>query len=194
MQQSIVVMRRASSATLMVQKRELRPLNLYRVHNKPQQLFFRIPVQTTQQPNAPANRKVAIGLWAIFITQFVSFLFINARNIAQPGIIHELHGMTLFSWLIALPAVTGAASTLLFGKLSDIYGRRAILLLSIGMFLLGLGISTRATSMAFLVASATFMSIGHFPIIPLCFSAIFSHRQNAQNGPDCSACRAAWQP
>jgi MFS family permease len=128
-------------------------------------------MQTTRQ-YPPANRKVAIGLWAVFITQFVSFLFINARNIAQPGIISELHGMALFSWLIALPALTGAASTLLFGKLSDIYGRRAILLLSIGIFLLGLGISTKATTMAFLVASAAFMSIGHFPIIPLCFSAI----------------------
>lgn len=128
-------------------------------------------MQATQQ-NLPANRKAAIGLWAVFITQFVSFLFINARNIAQPGIINELDGMALFSWLIALPALTGAASTLLFGKLSDIYGRRAILLLSIGIFLLGLGISARATSMAFLVAAATFMSIGHFPLIPLCFTAI----------------------
>lgn len=128
-------------------------------------------MQTSQQ-NSPGNRTVALGLWAVFITQFVSFLFINARNIAQPGIITEFNGMALFSGLIALPALTGAASTLLFGKLSDIYGRRAILLLSVGIFLLGLGISARATSMAFLVAAATFMSIGHFPIIPLCFTAI----------------------
>jgi len=123
-------------------------------------------------PGQDARRKVAIGLWAIFATQFVSFLFINARNIATPGMLNELDGMALFSWLIALPALSGAASTLLFGKLSDIYGRRAILLLSIGIFLLGLGISAVSTSMAFLVASATFMSIGHFPIIPLCFTVI----------------------
>lgn len=126
----------------------------------------------TKQQNPPADRKAVIGLWAVFLTQFVSFLFINGRNIAQPGIIDELDGMALFSWLIALPALAGAASTLLFGKLSDIYGRRAILLLSIGIFLLGLGISAKTTTMAFLVASATFMSIGHFPIIPLCFTAI----------------------
>ena len=118
------------------------------------------------------KRKITLGIWAVFITQFVSFLFINARNIAQPGMIAELNGMTLFSWLIALPALSGSASTLLFGKLSDIYGRRMILLLSIGIFLLGLGISAKITSMAALVASATFMSIGHFPIIPLCFTAI----------------------
>lgn len=123
-----------------------------------------IPIQDPE-----SKRKVAIGVWTIFITQFVSFLFINARIIAQPGMIAELDGMALFSWLIALPALSGSASTLLFGKLSDIYGRRAILLLSSVIFLLGLGISARATTMAYLVAAATFMSIGHFPIIPLCF-------------------------
>lgn len=132
----------------------------------------RLPMHIDQQQNPPADKKVVIGLWAVFITQFVSWLFIHARNIAMPGIINELDGMALFSWLIALPALSGAASTLLFGKLSDVYGRRPILLLSIGIFLLGLGISAMATTMAFLVAAATFMSIGHFPIIPLCFTSI----------------------
>ena len=47
------------------------------------------------------ERKVALGVWAIFITQFVSFLFINARNIATPQIVAEFDGMALFSWLIA---------------------------------------------------------------------------------------------
>lgn len=123
-------------------------------------------------PYQRARQKIAFGIWAIFITQFVSFLFINARNIAQPGMIAELDGMALFSWLIALPALSGATSTLLFGKLSDIFGRRTILLFSIGVFLLGLGISARITTMTALVTATTFMSIGHFPIVPLCFSTI----------------------
>ncbi len=119
-----------------------------------------------------AKRKVALGVTAVFITQFVSFLFINGRNIAQPQMIAEFDGMALFAWLIALPALAGSIATLLFGKLSDIYGRRAILLLCIGIFLLGLGLTTQSTSMVFLVAAATFMSIGHFPIVPFCFAAI----------------------
>ncbi|MCU0489153.1 MAG: MFS transporter, partial [Anaerolineales bacterium] len=129
-------------------------------------------IKAVPQPDPVSRRKTALAITAIFATQFVSFLFINARNIAQPGMINDFDGMALFSWLIALPALSGAASTLLFGKLSDIYGRRAILLISIGIFLLGLGISAVSTSMTFLVASATFMSIGHFPIIPLCFTAL----------------------
>jgi Tol biopolymer transport system component/predicted MFS family arabinose efflux permease len=118
------------------------------------------------------KRKVVLGVTAVFVTQFVSFLFINARNIAQPQMIAEFDGMALFAWLIALPALSGSISTLLFGKLSDIYSRRAILLLCIGIFLVGLGLTTQSTSMVFLVVAATFMSIGHFPIVPFCFAAI----------------------
>ena len=127
---------------------------------------------TITYPEEQTRRKIAFGVTAVFITQFVSFLFINARNIAQPGMIAEFDGMSLFAWLIALPALSGSISTLLFGKLSDIYGRRIILLLCIGIFLLGLGLTTQSKSMVFLVAAATFMSIGHFPIIPFCFAAI----------------------
>lgn len=124
------------------------------------------------EQSVEVKRRVAFGVTAVFITQFVSFLFINARNIAQPAMIAEFDGLSLFAWLIALPALAGSISTLLFGKLSDIFGRRAILLLCIGIFLLGLGITTQSSSMVFLVAAATFMSIGHFPIVPFSFAAI----------------------
>lgn len=120
----------------------------------------------------PGNRHIAMSVLALFIATFVSLLFANARNIAQPVMIAEFDGMALFSWLIALPALAGAAGTLLFGKLSDVYGRRAMILFCIAIFSLGLGIASRSTSMLFLVISQTFMTIGHFPILPLCFAVI----------------------
>ena len=52
------------------------------------------------QESPEHKRKVALGLWAVFITQFVSFLLINARNIANPVMIAEFDGMALFPWLI----------------------------------------------------------------------------------------------
>lgn len=127
---------------------------------------------STLEANAAAKRQVAFGVTAVFITQFVSFLFINGRNIAQPQMVAEFDGMALFAWLIALPALSGSISTLLLGKLSDIYGRRTILLLCIGIFVLGLGLTAQSVSMLFLVAATTFMSIGLFPIVPFCFATI----------------------
>jgi len=126
----------------------------------------------TQLETNPARQKVALGVWAIFIAEFVSLLFANARNIAQPGMIAEFNGMPLFSWLIALSGLAGAVATLLFGKLSDVYGRRNMILLSIAIYILGLWISARSSSMIFLIAAATFMTIGHFPIYPLCFAVV----------------------
>jgi hypothetical protein len=116
------------------------------------------------QDDPSTRRKIAIGVWAIFIAEFVSLLFANARIIAQPGMIAQFNGMALFAWLIALPGLAGAAATLLFGKLSDVYGRRAIILLAIAIFSLGLAISAMSTSMVFLVTAQTFMTIGHFPM------------------------------
>ena len=60
-----------------------------------------------------ADRKVALALCAVFVTQFVSFLLINARNIANPVMIAEFDGIALFPWLIALPALSSAVGTLL---------------------------------------------------------------------------------
>lgn len=118
------------------------------------------------------TRKAVIGLWAVFITQFVSFLFINARNIAQPAMIAEFDGMALFPWLIALQALSGSVGTLLFGKLSDMYGRRAILLTSLALFVSGLCLVPLSVSMPFAIATITFMSLGHWAIVPLCFAAV----------------------
>lgn len=125
-----------------------------------------------EQPDQPPRRKVALGVSALFIAEFVSLFFAQARNIAQPGMISEFDGMALFSWLIALPALAGAAGTLLFGKLSDVYGRRTMILLCMAIFSLGLAISALSTSMLFLVIATTMMSFGHWPILPLCFTAV----------------------
>lgn len=126
----------------------------------------------SQEQTSLSRQKIALAIAAIFIAEFVSLLFANARNIAQPSMIADLNGMSLFSWLIALPALAGAAGTLFFGKLSDVYGRRNIILLSMAIFTVGLWISSTSTSMTYLIVSQTFMTIGHFPIFPLCFAVI----------------------
>ncbi|MGD8402601.1 MAG: MFS transporter [Anaerolineales bacterium] len=120
----------------------------------------------------PIAKKVAIGLWATFITYFVAMFFMNSVNIVQPNQVADLNGMTLFSWIIALPALGSAVSTLMFGKLSDMYGRRSILLTSLTLFLAGSILSAIASTMAFAIGARVVLMLGQGALAPLCFSVI----------------------
>lgn len=124
------------------------------------------------KPVSAPDKKVAIGLWAVFIAYFISYFFMNGINIAQPKMVDEFDGMALFSWLIALPALGSAVATLLFGKLSDMYGRRPILLIALGMFLVGSILSVLSTSMAFAILARVVLAFGQGAIAPMCFSVL----------------------
>jgi MFS family permease len=125
-----------------------------------------------KQPQLATQKTVAIGLWAVFITYFVAMFFMNSVNIAQPIQVAELNGMALFSWIIALPALGAAVATLMFGKLSDMYGRRSILLTSMGFFLVGVVLSAISTSIAFAILARVVLMLGQGALAPLCFSVI----------------------
>ena len=111
-------------------------------------------------PTPAVKRKVAIGLAAVFLTRFTTIFFSNALNIAQPVMINEFEGMAWFSWYLALPALAGAISTLLFGKLSDMFGRRALLLTSMGLFIGGSALGAVSTNMGMAIAAKLIMSFG----------------------------------
>lgn len=119
-----------------------------------------------------AAKKVALGLWAVFVTYFVAMFFMNSVNIAQPMQVADLNGMALFSWIIALPALGSAVATLMFGKLSDMYGRRAILLTSLSLFLVGTILSAISASIGFAIAARVILMLGQGALAPLCFSVI----------------------
>lgn len=96
----------------------------------------------------------------------------NSVNIAQPIQVADLNGMALFSWIIALPALGSAVAILMFGKLSDMYGRRSILLTSLTLFLVGSILSAVANSMAFAIGARVILMLGQGALAPLCFSVL----------------------
>src|SRR3954470_21847759 len=56
---------------------------------------------------------------------------------ALPTIVGKLGGINHYSWVVTAYLLTSTASTPLYGKVSDLYGRRPVLLFAIGTFLLG---------------------------------------------------------
>jgi MFS family permease len=124
-------------------------------------------------PRQPAVKKsVAIGLWAVFVTYFVANFFMNAANIARPQMAGELNGMALFAMSISLPGLASAVSTLVFGKLSDMYGRRPVLLVSLALFAIGAALSALSPTMVVVIAAMTVLALGQGALMPLCFSVL----------------------
>ena len=84
-----------------------------------------------------ARKQTILGLVAVFAVYGTMYFFVQTTNIARPRIAADLDGMSLYSYSISIPALAAAFVTLVFGKFSDMYGRRLILLVSLSFFLAG---------------------------------------------------------
>src|SRR5579871_4880901 len=52
-------------------------------------------------------------------------------------IVHMLHGMEYMAWVVSAYLLTSTASTPIYGKLSDLYGRRRLFVAAIAIFFVG---------------------------------------------------------
>jgi MFS family permease len=75
------------------------------------------------------------------------------------------------SWILAAPLVTGAVMTPIAGKLSDTYGKKKMLLIILGIFVLGFLIGALTTNFLTLVVSRVMLGIG-ISMFPIAFSII----------------------
>jgi MFS family permease len=124
----------------------------------------------------------SLGLMAIFVAYFTSFFVMSTMNNAMPRIAAELNGMQFYSWAIAIPALVSAFVILIFGKLSDMYGRRIILMASVGFMLLGAILSATSQTFILLIGALCVLSLGMGAIQPLCFSVLGDMFAPAERG------------
>src|SRR5512139_4218061 len=84
-----------------------------------------------QAANSPYTKKqVWMALAAIMLAYFLYAYILQTWNVAAPKIAADLNGMALYSWSVSIPSLGLAMGTLLAGKFSDIFGRRALLIAS----------------------------------------------------------------
>jgi EmrB/QacA subfamily drug resistance transporter len=112
---------------------------------------------------------------AAFGVMLVIFLFaIDATIVstAMPTIVAKLGGLELYSWVFSIYMLTSALSTPLFGKLSDLYSRRRLMLIGIGIFVLGSTLCGAAPSMEALVLFRAVQGFGGGAIYALSFIVV----------------------
>ena len=101
---------------------------------------------------------LSIGLVAIDATILAT---------AVPSVVDDLGGFTQFPWLFSIYLLAQAVSVPIYGKLADLRGRKPIMLLGIGLFVLGSVLCGFAWSMPALIAFRLIQGLGAGAIQPI---------------------------
>ncbi|GAB3000454.1 MDR family MFS transporter [Saccharothrix stipae] len=106
------------------------------------------------------HRQILTILSGLLLGLFLAALDQMIVATAMKTIADELHGQTLQAWATTAYLITATVSTPLYGKLSDIYGRKPMYLTAISLFLAGSLLSGIANSMYELAAFRAVQGLG----------------------------------
>src|SRR5512135_713274 len=103
--------------------------------------------QTAGTPVHFTHRQITIILAGLMSGMFLAALDQTIVATAIRTIADDLNGLSLQAWATTAYLITSTIATPLYGKLSDLYGRRPFFLLAITIFVLGSALSGAAQSM-----------------------------------------------
>jgi EmrB/QacA subfamily drug resistance transporter len=86
---------------------------------------------------------------------------------AMPTVIAALGGLAHYSWVFSAYLLTSTASVPIWGRLSDLYGRRRMYLLGVVVFLIGSAASGAAMSMTQLILARALQGLGAGAVVPI---------------------------
>src|SRR4051812_13174115 len=130
-----------------------------------------------------SRRQVLVAFSAIMLATLLAALDQTIVATALPRIVADLHGFKDLSWVVTAYLLTTTVTVPLYGKLSDLYGRRRMFVISISIFLLGSALCGTAQSMGELIAFRALQGVGAGGLIPLAQAAVadlFSPRERGR--------------
>ena len=122
------------------------------------------PLRSHTPLDHAAVRTIVAG---IMLAMFLSALEQTIVAPALPAIGNSLGGIDDLSWVVTAYLLSVTATTPLFGKLSDIYGRRLILLWAIGIFIAGSVVCALAQNILTLIIARGLQGIGGGGLLPI---------------------------
>jgi EmrB/QacA subfamily drug resistance transporter len=121
--------------------------------------------------NLPIRQKITIML-AVSAGMLLAALDQTIVATALPRIVSELHGLQELSWVITAYLLTSTITVPISGKLSDIYGRKKLLLIGIAVFVAGSMLSGLSQNMMELIAFRAIQGIGAGILMSNAFAVI----------------------
>src|SRR6195952_2648790 len=135
-------------------------------------------------PPAPLTpREVHTILISLMLTMFLAALDQTIVATALPTIGRQFHDVTSLSWVITAYLLASTAVAPVFGTLSDIYGRRAMIITALSLFIVGSVLCAMAPNMTTLIVARGLQGLGGggiLPIVQVVISDIVTPRERGQ--------------
>lgn len=127
--------------------------------------------ETSTTPAISLGRRRAITA-GLLLGMSLGALEATVVGTAMPTVIATLGGLAHYSWVFSAYLLTSTASVPIWGRLSDLYGRRRMYLTGIVIFLVGSIMAGAASSMTTLIVARTIQGLGAGAIIPLSMTIV----------------------
>jgi EmrB/QacA subfamily drug resistance transporter len=149
--------------------------------------------RTDAELHAPLTKpEVRSIFYGLTLAMFLSALNQTIVATALPTIGREFGNLDNLSWVIISYLLASTVVAPLYGKLSDIHGRRSMMLVSIGLFMAGSAASAAARDMTTLILARTLQGIGGGGIVPLTQTVIADMVSPRERGRYQAYIGAAW--
>ena len=144
------------------------------IHHSTSPIPIRI-IPNTLQPSSP-SAKIPASAWKVLaILSCIATMVMYAETMlipAIPDLIKDFNvSYSTSAWILTTYLLVGAVMTPISGKLSDIYGKKKMLLIIMIIYLVGVSIAGFATSIYFLIIARAIQGIG-MSMFPIAFSII----------------------
>ncbi len=130
------------------------------------------PAQDPLSPNYLSHSQILVVLGGLMAGMFLAALDQSIVGTALPQIVSEFNSLDKLSWVVTAYLLTSTASTPLWGKISDLYGRRPLFQVAIVTFLAGSVLSALAQNIEQLIAFRAVQGLGAGGLMSLAFATI----------------------
>ncbi|GHI01408.1 MDR family MFS transporter [Neobacillus kokaensis] len=123
--------------------------------------------EVKQSAQSRKQTKKPLVLASVMLAMFMGAIEATIVSTAMPAIVADLGGFTLYSWVFSAYLLMNSVTVLIYGKLSDLFGRKPILTFGIIIFLIGSILCGFATSMQMLIIFRLIQGFGAGAVAPI---------------------------
>jgi EmrB/QacA subfamily drug resistance transporter len=131
-------------------------------------------VRTTADPatGGLGGRRFRLAFGGLLVAMFIGALDQTIMATALPTIATQLGGLTELSWVVTAYVLAAAASTPVWGKFSDLYGRKRLIAAAIVAFITFSALSGTAQTIGWLIAFRALQGIGAGGVMTLATASV----------------------